>query len=80
MTVFINVKIEILKEFSKEMPKKVKKEERKRKEIINIITDKKYLLIMSLSKLISENIGLFIEIFFGLTWEIRLLSEYLKSI
>ena len=77
---FIKVNIEILKEFSKEMPKKVKKEERKRKEIINIITDKKYLLIMSLSKLISENIGLFIEIFFGLTWEIRLLSEYLKSI
>ena len=80
MTVFINVKIEILKEFSKEMPKKVKKEERKRKEIINIITDKKYLLIMSLSKLISENIVLFIEIFFGLTWEIRLFCEYLKSI
>ena len=66
-TVFIKVKIEILKEFSKEIPKKVKKDERNNKEIIKIKTDKKYLFIIILSKLISENSCLLLETFIGFT-------------
>jgi len=66
-TVFINVKTEILKEFSKDIPKKVKNEDKNNKDIIKIKTDKKYLLIINLSKLISENRLLLIETFFGLT-------------
>tara|TARA_B100000767_G_C19465584_1_gene409853 strand:- start:490 stop:630 length:141 start_codon:yes stop_codon:yes gene_type:complete len=42
-TVFINVKIEILKEFSKVIPLKVNKKAKKNKDIIKIIIDKKYL-------------------------------------
>ena len=79
LTVFIKVNTEILKEFSKEMPKKVKKEDKKSNDIINITTDKKYLFIISLSKLISENNCLLIETFLGLTWDIRLFKENLKS-
>ncbi len=67
LTVFINVKIETLKEFSKETPKIVKIEERTRSEIIKIIIDKKYLFIINLSKLVSEKNCLFIDTFFGLT-------------
>ena len=77
-TVFIKVKIEILKEFSKEMPKKVKNEDKDSKDIIKIITDKKYLLIINLSKLISEKNCLLLEMFIGLTWEIKLFNENLN--
>ena len=45
LTVFINVKIDNLNEFSKEIPEKVKKQPKKNIEIININTDKKYLSI-----------------------------------
>ena len=78
-TVFIKVKIEILKEFSKEIPKKVKKDERNNKEIIKIITDKKYLLIINLSKLISENNSLLLVTLIGLTCEIKLFNENLNK-
>ena len=45
LTVFINVKIDNLNEFSKEIPEKVRIELKKNIEIININTDKKYLSI-----------------------------------
>ena len=45
LTVFINVKIDNLNEFSKEIPEKVRKELKRNIEIININTDKKYLSI-----------------------------------
>jgi hypothetical protein len=43
LTVFIKVKIESLKAFSKSIPLKVNRKVKNNKEIINIITDKKYL-------------------------------------
>jgi len=78
LTVFIKVKIEILKELSKETPKKVKNEDKNNKDTIKIKTDKKYLLTINLSKLISENGSLLIETFFGLTCEIKLFNENLN--
>jgi hypothetical protein len=77
--VFIKVKTEILKEFSKEIPKNVKNDERNKVDIIKIITDKKYLLTISLSKLMSENNCLFEEIFIGFTCEIKLFKENLNK-
>ena len=71
--------MEILKEFSKEMPKKVKNDDRNNKDIIKIMTDKKYLLIINLSKLISENKSLLLETFIGLTCEIKLFNENLNK-
>ena len=79
LTVFIKVKIEILKELSKEIPKKVKNDDRNNKDIMKIITDKKYLLIINLSKLISENNCLLLETFIGLTCEIKLFKENLNK-
>jgi len=79
LTVFIKVKIEILKELSKEIPKKVKNDDKNNKDIIKIITDKKYLLIINLSKLISENNCLLLETFIGLTCEIKLFKENLNK-
>ena len=79
LTVFINVKVEILKEFSKEIPKKVKNDERNNKDIMKIKTDKKYLLTINLSRLISENRCLFEEMFIGLACEIKLFNEYLNK-
>ena len=78
-TVFIKVKIEILNEFSKEIPKKVKNDDKNNKDIIKIITDKKYLLIIKLSKLISENNCFLFEMVIGLTWEIKLFNENLNK-
>tara|TARA_B110000914_G_C15088822_1_gene276357 strand:+ start:167 stop:352 length:186 start_codon:yes stop_codon:yes gene_type:complete len=43
LTVFIKVKIESLKAFSKSIPLKVNRKVKNNKEIIKIITDKKYL-------------------------------------
>ena len=79
LTVFIKVKIEILNEFSKEIPKKVKNDDKNNKDIIKIITDKKYLLIIKLSKLISENNCFLLETVIGLTWEIKLFNENLNK-
>ena len=76
LTVFINVKVEILKEFSKKFQKKLDNDERNNKDIIKIKTDKKYLLTISLSKLMSENNCLFEEIF--LVLHVKL--NYLKKI
>ena len=45
LTVFINVKIDNLKELSNSIPLKVSKEVKNSKEVINIIIDKKYLWI-----------------------------------
>ena len=63
MTVFIKVKMEILKEFSKEMPKKVKNDDRNNKDIIKTMTDKKYLFLShlrtSLTKYIKTNTLIF---------------------
>tara|TARA_X000001036_G_scaffold163307_1_gene154992 strand:+ start:381 stop:590 length:210 start_codon:yes stop_codon:yes gene_type:complete len=64
--VFINVKIDNLNEFSKFIPAKHKKDVRTKREIINIIIVKKYLLISLKSKFIFVNISLFMNIFFGL--------------
>ena len=44
-TVFINVKIESLKELSKSIPLRVNKKVKINKEIIKITTDRKYLYI-----------------------------------
>ena len=79
-TVFIKVSIETLKEFSKEIPKNVKKEDNMNKEIIKIKTDKKYLFIIILSKLISEKGSLLTETFLGLTCEIKFCKENLNNI
>ncbi len=79
LTVFIKVKIEILKEFSKEIPKKVKKHDKNNMEIKKIKTDKKYLLIMRLSKLISKKSCFLFETVFGFTCEIRLSIENLNK-
>ena len=72
--------MEILKAFSKVIPKKVRNDDRNSNDIIKIITDKKYLLTINLSKLISENNSLLLVIFFGLTWEIKLFNENLNKI
>ena len=78
-TVFIKVKIEILNEFSKVRAKKVRNEDKNDKDTIKIKTDKKYLLTINLSKLISENGSLLVDIFLGLTCEIRLFIENLNK-
>ena len=61
------------------MPKKVRNDERNNKDIIKIRIDKKYLLTISLSKLMSENNCLFEEIFMGFTCEIKLFKENLNK-
>ena len=55
-----------LNEFSKFIPAKHKKDIRTKREIINIMIVKKYLLISLKSKFIFVNINLFMNIFFGL--------------
>ena len=45
LTVFIKVKIDNLNELSSEIPETVKNEVNKNKDMINIITDRKYLSI-----------------------------------
>jgi len=70
-TVFIIVKIDSLKEVSSEMPEIDNNDINKNKDIINIITDKKYLLISFFLKLISKNKCRLTKIFLGLTCEIR---------
>tara|TARA_B100000242_G_C42870718_1_gene404094 strand:+ start:223 stop:432 length:210 start_codon:yes stop_codon:yes gene_type:complete len=64
--VFIKVKIDNLKEFSKDIPLKLNKQERVKRDKIKMIIVKKYLFISFNSKLIFENISLLIKIFFGL--------------
>ena len=76
LTVFINVNIANLKDFSKLIPLMLKIDVRMNNEIMNIIIVKKYLLISLKSKLILENINLFINIFLGLLKDKIWLKEY----
>ena len=66
LTVFINVKIDNLKEFSNWIPVIENKAVNIKSERIKIKIVKKYLFISLKSKLIFENINLFIKIFLGL--------------
>ena len=66
LTVFIKVRIDNLNEFSNSIPLIHKKDTRIISDNINIITDKKYLLISLKSKFIFVKISLFINMFFGL--------------
>ena len=79
-TVFIIVKIDNLKEFSNEIPEIDNNEISKNKEIINIITDKKYLLISSFLKLVSKKKCRLTKIFLGLTCEIKSIIENLNKV
>ena len=63
---FIKVRMANLKELSKLISDKLNNEVRMNKEIIKIKIVKKYLLISLKSKLILENINLFIKTFLGL--------------
>ncbi len=65
LTVFIKVKIDNLKDFSKSISLKLNSEVNKKREIINIKIVKKYLFISLKSNLIFVKISLFINIFFG---------------
>ena len=65
-TVFIKVKIDNLKEFSKFIPLILKIVVSMKKDRIKTNTVKKYLFISSKSKLILVKINLFINIFLGL--------------
>ena len=64
-TVFIKVRTANLNEFSNEILLRLNKEVKINKEIIKIKIVKKYLLISLKSKLILENINLFIKTFLG---------------
>ena len=79
LTVFINVSMDSLKAISKDIPEKVKKEVKINNEIINIITDKKYLLISPIFIFVSREKFLLTKILFGLTCEIKLFIENLNK-
>tara|TARA_B100001121_G_C18356607_1_gene465042 strand:- start:212 stop:505 length:294 start_codon:yes stop_codon:yes gene_type:complete len=66
LTVFIKVRIESLKEFSKSIPLIVNIVDNKKRDIMKTIIVRKYLFISSKSKLILVKINLFINIFLGL--------------
>ena len=76
---FIKVKIDNLKEFSKDIPLKLNKQERVKRDKIKMIIVKKYLFISFNSKLIFENISLLIKIFFGLLKDKIWFNEYLNN-
>ena len=78
-TVFIKVKIDSLKEFSKEILLKLNREVKINKEIIKIKIVKKYLLISLKSKFILENINLFIKTFLGRLKDKIWFKEYLVN-
>ena len=78
-TVFIKVKIDNLKEFSKLIPLMLNIEVNIKSEIIKIMIVKKYLLISLKSKLIFVNINLFMNTFFGLLNDKIWLIEYLNK-
>ena len=79
LTVFIKVKIDNLKEFSKFIPERLIKEVSKKRDKIKINTVKKYLLISSKLKLILVNINLFIKTFLGLLKDKIWLIEYFNN-
>ena len=78
-TVFINVKVESLNEFSKDKPEIEITLDKNIKETTKIKMDKKYLQKSDLSITFSENSNLFINIFFGLAFEIISLIENLNN-
>ena len=78
-TVFIKVKIDNLKEFSKLIPLILSIEVNIKSDIIKIMIVKKYLLISLKSKLILVNINLFIKTFLGLLNDKIWLIEYLNK-
>ena len=69
LTVFINVRIDILRHFSNSSPEKEINEVSINKDMIKIIIDRKYLLISFTSKFVFEKSNLFINIFLGLLKE-----------
>ena len=73
---FIRVKIDNLKEFSKFRPLILNKDNNKKRDNIKIIIVKKYLFISLVSNLIFEKRSLFIKIFFGLLNERIWFNEY----
>ena len=75
----MSVKIEILKEFSKEISEKVRSVDNKNNDKKKTKRDKKYLLISFLSKLISKKGSLFITIFLGLKCKIKSFKENLNN-
>ena len=79
LTVFMMVKIDNLKEFSKLIWLRLNSIISKKVLIIKIITDMKYFLISSISKLIFVNINLFIKTFFGLLNDNIWLKEYFNN-
>ena len=79
LTVFISVKIDNLKAFSKLIPEIVNKDDRAKSENINIKTEIKYLFISLVSNLEPENSNLFTKTFKGFACEASSLIENLKS-
>ena len=79
LTVFIKVNIDSLKASSNSIWFKLSIIVKIKSEKINIITDKKYLLISLKLKLISVNNNLLIKTFFGLLKDKIWFNEYLKS-
>ena len=75
LTVFINVNIPILKEFSNLILNKVNKLTNINKDKIKIITVKKYLLISLESIFTFENSTLFKSICFGFVWDTNSFNE-----
>ena len=73
---FIKVKIDNLKEFSKFILLKDKKIVSEKSEIIKITIVRKYLFISWVAKLILENTSLFINTFLGLLKESIWFKEY----
>ena len=65
-TVFINVSIDIFKHRSKSIPEKANNDVSTSNEIINIIIERKYLLISFISKFFFENRSLYMNMFLGL--------------
>ena len=79
LTVFINVKIDNLNEFSNSIPDKLNNDVKIKSDKMKVIIVKKYLFISSKSKLILVNINLFIKIFFGRLKERIWFIEYLNN-
>jgi len=75
--VFIKVNTANLKEYSNWILDKDNRTDKEKREITKISIVKKYLFISLVSKLILENISLFINTFFGLLKERIWLIEYL---
>ena len=79
MAVFIIVKIDNLKDVSREIPEIVNNDDKRNKDIIKTITDRKYLLISTSSIFPSNSWYFFKKIFLGRAWRMRLLIENLNS-